>query len=135
VFAGLWIWIRKSLKNQRQNELFAKRSLERRAYELEQLTKQQASELRRATELQQLTEQQALHLTVLQNRILELEQQLAQQAAKVQRSEPTGRLFTSIERKLLLLALDQGAAPGEWATAAYKLFGTLRNRRVDGYAF
>jgi uncharacterized protein (DUF3820 family) len=35
--------------------------------------------------------------------------------------------------KLLTLALDPAAQPGEWATAGMKLIQSLRDRKLDGY--
>jgi uncharacterized protein (DUF3820 family) len=42
-------------------------------------------------------------------------------------------LLTELEQKLLTLALDAAAQPGEWATAWMKLGQSLRERGVDGY--
>jgi uncharacterized protein (DUF3820 family) len=42
-------------------------------------------------------------------------------------------MLTELEQKLLTLALDPSAQPGEWATAGMKLIQSLRDRRVDGY--
>ena len=42
-------------------------------------------------------------------------------------------MLTPKEEKLLALALDQAAQPGEWATAGMKLIQSLRERSVDGF--
>ena len=42
-------------------------------------------------------------------------------------------MLTELEQKLLALALDHAAQPGEWATAAMKLIQSLRERGVDGH--
>jgi hypothetical protein len=43
--------------------------------------------------------------------------------------------LSTLERKLVTLALDPGASPGEIASAAEKLFRLFRRRYRDGYAF
>jgi hypothetical protein len=113
----VWVWIMCRKSKQAEAEEESARRLEKHAYELGQLTKQQA-----------------LQLHSLQERILELEQDLARKTTKVQPYSPIRNLFTPTEHKLLILALDQGAAPGEWTTAVHKLFSALRNRRIDAYA-
>ena len=42
-------------------------------------------------------------------------------------------MLTELEQKLLTLALDPAAQPGEWATAGMKLIQSLRERKVEGY--
>jgi hypothetical protein len=42
--------------------------------------------------------------------------------------------FTALEQKILLLAMDPAAPPGELASAANKLVLLLRKRFQDGYA-
>jgi uncharacterized protein (DUF3820 family) len=45
-------------------------------------------------------------------------------------SDTGSNVFTDIERKLIRLALDPGAAPGEIDTAAIKLVRSLRSRAI-----
>ena len=42
-------------------------------------------------------------------------------------------MLTELEQKLLALALDKAAQPGEWATAGMKLIQSLRDRDIDGF--
>jgi uncharacterized protein (DUF3820 family) len=42
-------------------------------------------------------------------------------------------VLTELEQKLLTLALDPAAQPGEWASAATKLVKSLRDRKLNGY--
>lgn len=49
------------------------------------------------------------------------------------RTTSSCRMLTDKEQKLLALALDAAAEPGEWATAGMKLIQSLRERGVDGF--
>jgi hypothetical protein len=116
IVVWLWIWFRESSKQEQREE---------------------KSVRQRANELRQLSDRQAGEIIALQQKITDLQDELAQQRTLKQQPLRTvhNAELTPVERKLLVLALDQGATSGEWAVAGHKLFTALRNRRVNGYTF